>query len=605
MGYITSNFPTSAKILDIGCGNGTYADLLKPKGYKLDGVEVYRPNIEKYNLKAKYEKVYEVNAIDFTSRNHYDLVIFGDVLEHFTEADARYIISRYKSFCDVILVSVPYMMGQGAYEGNTYETHLQPDLNDKVFTERYPDFKNIIVESAGGETIAVWVYDGRSTVMINVLLKNSEPYFMKLTEEIGKLRYPKSKISLMFLENDSEDNTYKQVRNYAEDLLYGEGYARLRIDQMKFGFKLLPTERHRASKQAERLTILKTLREHVNKSMYAGEDFIWNVDHDFMEMDKWLLNKMVSADKDVLMVPVYLPDGSIYDLGTGKFDPKGNFMIIPDLKRSRPNDEIMEIDACSAACFFRGSLIGEGVSYLSPDPLEQEGVSFSKSVKSVGASIWLLSKEKITHQPIDGNAGRRPTGLEVFKNIYEKNIWGGVESKSGFGSDLNNTVKIREEFPKMLKRLACKSILDIPCGDVNWISRTDIAGVKYVGADIVPAAVDVCRKKMPGAEFLVLDLVNDSLPKTDAILCRDCIGHLTLEDGAVAMGNIRNSGARYLISTTFPSVKVNANCTTGDWRPVNLEIAPYSLGKPIDLMEECSISKGKYLGVWIIGKQEK
>ena len=404
--YILFNFPVTAKILDVGCGNGIYSDLLKPKGYKLDGIEVYKPNIEKFNLCSKYDRLFEINAIDMPADAHYDLVIFGDVLEHFSAEDASYIISRYKSFCDVILVSVPYKMGQGAYEGNGYEIHLQPDLDDKIFSERYPDFKNLIVESAGGETIATWIYDGRPTVMINILLKNSVQYFDKLMDNVSKLMYPKSKISLVFLENDSEDDTYTLVRKRASDVMCHSGYKRMRIDRVPLGFKLLPTERHLDSKQSERLSALKKLRNHVNKEMYLGEDYVWNLDHDFIFMDKWLLNKMVSANKDVLMVPVTLQDKSIYDLGTGILTDEKKFLLIPDVIKANPGKELIRITVCGAACFFRGSLIGKGVSYSSLDNLEQEGVSFSMSARSLGAEIWLLAKENIIHQSTDGKKGR-------------------------------------------------------------------------------------------------------------------------------------------------------------------------------------------------------
>lgn len=405
--YVRSNFPVSARILDIGCGNGTYAHLLGPLGYKLDGVEVYKPNIDRFELARKYQTVFPVDVRSIENSGHYDLAIFGDVLEHLTVAEARLVIDRFKKFCDVILVSVPYRMGQGAYEGNTYETHLQPDLDDKVFMWRYPEFRNLTVESADGFTIGVWIYDGRPTVMINVLLKNSMAFFHNLMRQIGGLRYPKGKISLAFLENDSEDGTLAMVKSYMRESLCDAGYARVRLDTVKTGFKLLPTERHIPEKQKQRLETIAKMREHVNHDMYLCEDFVWNVDHDFFEMDQWLLSKMASADKDVLMVPVYLPGGNdLYDLGTGIHVSSTEFLKVDEVRKRYPGD-LVRINWCSAACMFRGSLISKGVTYLSDDLLhKQEGGVFSCSAHSLGAEIWLLANEKIIHCAIDGNKAR-------------------------------------------------------------------------------------------------------------------------------------------------------------------------------------------------------
>lgn len=152
---------TTPQILDVGCGCGTYYNLLSPLGYKLDGVEIFQPNIEKFELRSKYQKLYEMNAMDVPPDKHYDLVIFGDVLEHFSAEDARKILDYYKTFCDIILVSVPYELKQDVFEGNVYEIHKQPDLNDKVFKERYPEFTKLIRETEDWLTLAVWIYDGR------------------------------------------------------------------------------------------------------------------------------------------------------------------------------------------------------------------------------------------------------------------------------------------------------------------------------------------------------------------------------------------------------------------------------------------------------------
>jgi 2-polyprenyl-3-methyl-5-hydroxy-6-metoxy-1,4-benzoquinol methylase len=46
--WVLQNIPSDAKILDVGAGCGTYSDLLRGYGYKIDAVEIWKPYIDKY-----------------------------------------------------------------------------------------------------------------------------------------------------------------------------------------------------------------------------------------------------------------------------------------------------------------------------------------------------------------------------------------------------------------------------------------------------------------------------------------------------------------------------------------------------------------------------
>ena len=62
-------------------GLGTYSDLLRSLGYRMDAVEIYSPYIDKYGLRAKYDNVYCKDILEFDF-SQYDFIILGDVLEH-------------------------------------------------------------------------------------------------------------------------------------------------------------------------------------------------------------------------------------------------------------------------------------------------------------------------------------------------------------------------------------------------------------------------------------------------------------------------------------------------------------------------------------------
>ena len=93
--WILNNIPSAATILDIGAGCGTYSDLIRGYGYKIDAVEIWKPYITQYDLKNKYNWVYEENVMNmpFNVLEAYYFYILGDVLEHLSVADAQWLLS--------------------------------------------------------------------------------------------------------------------------------------------------------------------------------------------------------------------------------------------------------------------------------------------------------------------------------------------------------------------------------------------------------------------------------------------------------------------------------------------------------------------------------
>lgn len=183
----------------------------------------------------------------------------------------------------------------------------------------------------------------------------------------------------------------------------------------------------------------------------------------------------------------------------------------------------------------------------------------------------------------------------TFSNIFTKDLWQSnrkyKESKSGAGSFLKNTKNVRNDLPDLLNKYDIKSMLDIPCGDMNWISKLNL-NVDYVGADIVPELIAENQRNYPDKNFKVLDVVNDPLPEMDLILCRDCFVHLPLEYIKLAIDNIRKAGIKYMLVTSFP-VEVNINISIGKWRPLNMKIEPFNL-EAIEIIQENEKYKRQY-----------
>lgn len=191
----------------------------------------------------------------------------------------------------------------------------------------------------------------------------------------------------------------------------------------------------------------------------------------------------------------------------------------------------------------------------------------------------------------------------IFLDIYEKNYWDEISSLSGPGSSLEFTQSLRNTLPDLVAELGVTSILDIPCGDFEWMQHVPLKVKSYIGADIVLPLIERNRARFGGrGEFLQLDLLRDPLHAVDAIFCRDCLVHLSFREIRAALVNIKATSPKYFITTTFPDHPQNEDTVTPYWRALNFELAPFNFPPPMRLLQDSAEGhkndQGKYLGVW-------
>ena len=134
--YIMSLAPAS--VLDVGACDGKWSQLLRTSGYegRLDACEAFKPNAAK--ILELYNDVFVGDIRRYEYDIGYDVIIFGDVIEHM-DAEAAKDVLRYaadRAQLDVI-VGVPFLYPQGEIYGNPYERHIQDDLTPEIFEERY------------------------------------------------------------------------------------------------------------------------------------------------------------------------------------------------------------------------------------------------------------------------------------------------------------------------------------------------------------------------------------------------------------------------------------------------------------------------------------
>ena len=143
------------------------------------------------------------------------------------------------------------------------------------------------------------------------------------------------------------------------------------------------------------------------------------------------------------------------------------------------------------------------------------------------------------------------------------------KSASGPGSELGYTTQTSLKVIKdTIAKYKVTSMFDIPCGDANWVLdsfETDSLPY-YVGLDIVRPVIEVNKQRFAhhkNKQFHFWDAVSCTLPKLkkagtmevvpfDLVHVRDVIQHMDVEQGIQFFCNVFKSGAKVLITTTYP-----------------------------------------------------
>lgn len=142
-------------------------------------------------------------------------------------------------------------------------------------------------------------------------------------------------------------------------------------------------------------------------------------------------------------------------------------------------------------------------------------------------------------------------------------------------------------------------MLDVPCGDLHWMSQVELPVEHYIGADIVPAIVRDNQQRHAAAfrRFQVLDIVTTVAPQVDLIFCRDCLFHFPLELALKALRNFQASGSKYLLVSTFFD-GVNENVASAYFYRMNLQAAPFGFPPPLRSIQDSPEDPGRHMGLW-------
>jgi SAM-dependent methyltransferase len=175
-------------------------------------------------------------------------------------------------------------------------------------------------------------------------------------------------------------------------------------------------------------------------------------------------------------------------------------------------------------------------------------------------------------------------------------------SPNGPGASLPLTENLRAELPKLWERHQVRSVLDVACGDWNWMRYVNMSNIRdYYGWDVDPELIKRCQEHYdklmsplrPFAHFEVRNVATTNFPNVDCILARHILIHFPNDYIVAILDKMKASGAKYLLTSNFPQ---DTNDFVYDptgyaWmgymeRPLNLETPPFSLSNKIEAIPE-------------------
>lgn len=144
------------KIMDVWIWDWKFWTMLRnnPRIKFVDWIEIFAPYIDIFAVRPQYRNIFVMDVMDFVNRQDYDTVIIWDVLEHLTVEDAQKLLERLKD--KDVIVQVPYLYTQPEFNWNKNELHIQDDLTNEIFLQRYPQFDTIKTNDLLGLYIYRW-----------------------------------------------------------------------------------------------------------------------------------------------------------------------------------------------------------------------------------------------------------------------------------------------------------------------------------------------------------------------------------------------------------------------------------------------------------------
>lgn len=185
---------------------------------------------------------------------------------------------------------------------------------------------------------------------------------------------------------------------------------------------------------------------------------------------------------------------------------------------------------------------------------------------------------------------------EVFTEIYENNIWGGVKGEFFSGPGSAHEAIVSPYVSKISKQARKEGFLgstfvDLGCGDFYVGKQLLPLCSSYIGVDIVKPLIISHQKKYAdsSAHFEHLNIVEDELPDGNVCFIRQVLQHLSNQQIIAILQKLRKYNWVY-ITEGYPidndAIKANIDKVHGSDVRVYLNSGVYLTEPPFELPRE-------------------
>jgi len=244
-------------------------------------------------------------------------------------------------------------------------------------------------------------------ILIGIPVKNCESWLKNTVQQIINLDYNKENISIVFIENDSDDHSLTVIKYCVNKLLTKYKYRSVNYEKKDIGFKLPHQSRHDFRHLDKRMNSLRIVRNYIVDNYLLDNDFVWWVDADYKFIPPTLLKDAINFDKDIIMPRVEVNNINYDGQTRGYVD--GKIFKINEIS-SMVNDDIYPMEMIECAAIISRKVFDTGIRYESGFLTEengnkiylQEGPHFAYRAKKKGFQLYGLLKHVIVHQDIVG-----------------------------------------------------------------------------------------------------------------------------------------------------------------------------------------------------------
>ena len=162
---------------------------------------------------------------------------------------------------------------------------------------------------------------------------------------------------------------------------------------------------------------------------------------------------------------------------------------------------------------------------------------FRRFLKPLYLRLWVLPQ---THRKYGGLSLKA-----TFQEIYSTKSWGdnGTPFSSGQGTRGPASKEYCDAVVEFIRNHQVRSVVDLGCGDfVVGRQIVEATGVDYIGIDVVPELIEHHTQVVdfPRVSFRLADITSDPLPAADLCLIRQVLQHLSNDEIAKIIVNVKN-----------------------------------------------------------------